>query len=136
MKFAFFDFHGRMARLPYFGYSLLAALFLFISIMVGILVVAGGDGAGVGVLLGGLVVLVGFGFGLTASVAITIKRLHDIGLTGLHCIWIYMISLAGGAFPSDSVMGVLANVAAIGVGLWLLFAPGQKADNDYGPAPK
>ena len=52
-----------------------------------------------------------------AAIAITVKRLHDMGRPGLH------------------VLFMLIPIFNIYFGLKLLFAPGDRGDNEYGPDP-
>ena len=52
-----------------------------------------------------------------AAIAITVKRLHDMGRPGLHCLFM--------AIPLYNIF----------FGLKLLFTPGDEGDNEYGPDP-
>jgi uncharacterized membrane protein YhaH (DUF805 family) len=61
---------------------------------------------------------------------LTIKRLHDLKLSGLHLIWIWLVNAAIPAFASVSpTLSVLASLIALGTSLWLLFAPSRTASN-------
>lgn len=136
MKYAFLDFSGRLARLPYLGYSALLWGLVFAASLFGFLMIASGSDASV--LIGGLIVLAAILFGLAASVALVVKRLHDVGLAGIHGVWIYLLDLLGVALQTDppNPLGVLVHVLSIGVGLWLLFAPGESRPNAYGATPE
>ncbi len=131
IKFAFFSFRGRLGRLAYFGYGLLAFL------LGGILMAIGGAlagynayGAAVVPLAAGVVVII------WSSAAITIKRLHDMDLSGIHLWWIYGISALGAALQQVSQgLSIVLGAVNFGVGIWLLFKRGTNGDNRYGPPP-
>jgi uncharacterized membrane protein YhaH (DUF805 family) len=134
-----FGFTGRIARLPYFGYSILVGI-LFIATMVagGVMIaaVAGGQGRGGAALLGLLVIACGFIAFLWAGVALMVKRLHDLGMSGLHAIWIYAVHMGGSLVAHQSpALAILLYLAAFCIALWLWFGPGQPAANEYGPVP-
>jgi uncharacterized membrane protein YhaH (DUF805 family) len=129
---ALFGFEGRLARLPYFGYGLLLAILGLVPVRIGI---ALGDGGA----LEASLILAGLISAVWGVVAITIKRLHDMGMSGAHAFWISTISLISIA-PHRSLRmdpGFAWSMWAIecGIVLWLLLAPGQPEDNQYGPVP-
>ena len=102
--------------------------------------IAGGvlsfDGAGPGVVLGGALFLAGIVGAVWCGLALTVKRLHDIGLSGGNAIWIIGLNVVGSvAGEASSGLAIAFNLASLGVGLWLLFARGQSQANEYGPVP-
>jgi uncharacterized membrane protein YhaH (DUF805 family) len=125
-----FGFNGRIKRLPYLGctalYYAVGLLLIFASVAMG----KSGTAAGEIVLLVAAVVLM-----VWVGLALTIKRLHDMGLTGLHAIWIFLLDVPYGirSLPLELVK-VLAflNFAVI---LWLAFGRGKDGPNQYGPSP-
>lgn len=69
---------------------------------------------------------------LWVSVAITVKRLHDVGLSGLNAIWIGLLGMIGD--PLDTNAPILMGAAAISIiaQLWLCIEPGAKRPNRFG----
>jgi uncharacterized membrane protein YhaH (DUF805 family) len=128
-----FGFDGRVARLPYFCWGVLASILSVFGIFAG--VYGYGPGGG-GTMLGGLVLLAGVIASIWTVVALTVKRLHDMGHDGLHAAWIFVSGVVGavvGEF-SDEVALICA-LASLSGGLWLMFAAGEPRGNRYGPAP-
>jgi uncharacterized membrane protein YhaH (DUF805 family) len=130
---AMFVFNGRVARLPYFGYSVLVTVLVFVLIFGGML---GFNSGGAGPLLGGALFLAGIVGGVWSSLALMVKRLHDLGLSGGNAVWIVGLNVVGSmAGQASDGLAIAFDLAAAGVGLWLLFARGQPHVNEYGPAP-
>lgn len=131
VKEALFTFSGRMKRLEYFLYSLANFGIMFVGFLLAIAIGESGNGAAVT-----LAILLGFSAFIVAvigGIAITIKRLHDMGMVGSHFIWIWLLGLAGGALSTAAPgLAIVCNIASFGVALWLLFAP-SVGDNQYGP---
>lgn len=126
-----FGFGGRIARLPYFGYNVLATVVGLLCIGVGAAGFAMGGG---GAVLGGILFLAGLVGLVWASLALAIKRLHDMGMGGIHLVWIAGLGAIGGAVEeTSSALSVICTLASLGVQLWLLFTPGEPHSNDYGP---
>lgn len=108
---------GRLGRVRYLGYSMVISFIAMIAIFAigGIAsVIGGGSGSTVLTVLGIIVYLVM----LPCSFILMIKRFHDMNRTG----W---LSLA-----------LIVPVVNIVLGLMLLFVPGTKGTNSYGPQPR
>ena len=61
---------------------------------------------------------------------LTIKRLHDLGMSGLHLIWIWLVNVAVPVFGAISAtLSTLFAFVAFGTGLWLFFAPSKAGPN-------
>ena len=126
------SFSGRMARMEYFLAQLGALIIMVMAAMV-----AGLFGNAVGerdlffVFLGGPVFVLGVWVFLTT----TVQRLHDIGMSGWHLIWVEGVSLLASAVPTSEPFGVVLNLASLVISLYVLFMPGQDRENDYGPVP-
>jgi uncharacterized membrane protein YhaH (DUF805 family) len=125
-----FRFEGRIARLPFFLYS------LFVLVIGCALLVGGGlhifrESYG----FGALVIVCGAVWLSWTSIALTIKRLHDLGHTGQHLIWIALLGgLSEALIDISPGLSVLVSMVSVAVSLYLLFVPGNKTDNIYGPA--
>ena len=138
-----FGFTGRMARLPYFGYSVLAYVVMALLGAIGAVLAIGSHNP-VGILVGVVFFLAVVVVGVWTGFALWIKRLHDLDLPGTHAIWMVLLYLAGNILWSLSVashndgtfiVALLIGLAQLGVALWLLFAPGTPGVNRYGPPP-
>jgi uncharacterized membrane protein YhaH (DUF805 family) len=130
-----FSSKGRVGRLAYLG-GLAAALTLT-GIAVVTLAASTRNGMSGGAILG---LLLGWGLLLAScwsGAVVAIKRLHDLGHSGLWTIPIYGLSLAtsGLSKPAPTVSLVLA-VVQFCILLYLVFAPGMEDDNDFGPSSR
>jgi len=74
---------------------------------------------------------------LYAVVVVMSKRLHDLGRSGWHCAWILVawVLSSGSVETGAGIVGSLLTIVSTGVGLYLVFAPGQTGENRFGPAP-
>ena len=69
-------------------------------------------------------------------VALTVKRLHDMGHDGLHAAWIFVSGVVGAVVGELSVeVALICAIASVSGGLWLMFAASEPRGNRYGPAP-
>jgi uncharacterized membrane protein YhaH (DUF805 family) len=100
---------------PYFGY------YSLLNVATAILLVAVLSAAGI--------ILSAWG-----SLALTVKRLHDMGMTGAHILWITPIAFVSYE-AGEAAHSLVPKLVGVCIALWLLFAPGQAEDNEYGPAP-
>lgn len=67
-----------------------------------------------------------------AGTAITVKRLHDVGLSGLNVIWIGLTGLVGDPLNTGSALAMGAAAASIIAQFWLSIEPGSKRANRFG----
>jgi|SRR5581483_8246184 len=129
----FFSFDGRLARLPFFLRGIqvgIAASVIFIASLP--LFMNGGRllwWAGIVVVGAALAVLGVSAFSLTA------RRLHDLGLSGYHALWVVAANVLSEFLSRGSSKAVLVSLPFAAVGLWLMFWPGNKAANGFGPVP-
>lgn len=129
-----FGLKGRIARLPYLGYSILSFITACALMIAAVSIARPFDGIGAGLSL--LVIIAAFVGLLWANLALSVKRLHDMGYSGLHLIWIYLIQYGAGSIGAvDQTAGVIASLISIGLGMWMLCAPGDRDDNAFGPHP-
>jgi len=132
-----FLFGGRLGRLGYFGYSLGFGVFLSLLLLpVGKLLIPDGGGATPNKMaIATFIYVLALFASVFVGLILTVKRLHDFGLSG----WYYLLILA--------VQGVLYALALgfhskdltwIAVGtqvlIWFLmtFWPGTEGPNAYG----
>lgn len=134
-----FGFSGRLSRLRYFLLSLVPAIVFFFT---------------------GFVLAINFGMGLAGSnerlliayaalfvlawivgLSLTVRRLHDLNLTGwwILAIWIVPTAVEYGVVRSlqnPQLASTLSGAVALLIGLWLWLAPGTRGANRFGPDPR
>lgn len=142
---ALFSFRGRLGRLPYLGYMLLAVAVgssLAAAFALGAMYLhsqRGAMGIVIGLaLLGALCILPM----IWSAWAITAKRLHDMGLSAWHLIWVlgapYAISVLALLAPNPTIelgLAVWYHIFTLGLLCWLLFWRGEPSANAWGPPP-
>jgi len=139
---------GRLNRLRYFGYGVLANVVLAILVLAIVFIGIGGAlSLDVGALsldvgaLGGILFLILPLYGVLFWVALClmVKRLHDLNQSGWWVLFLFGFSFVGGFIsgisPEMENLALVFNIPVIGFVLWLLFWPGTAGDNQYGPDP-
>lgn len=109
------DFNGRARRQEYWMYTLINLL--IIGALYVLMFMGGTDGGAMAMVAMGLVAIYSMAI-LIPSVAVAVRRLHDVGKSG----WMLLVGL----------------IPFIG-GIWLLVlycTDSQPGDNEYGPNPK
>jgi uncharacterized membrane protein YhaH (DUF805 family) len=130
-----FSASGRIGRLTYLGYSTIA--FLAMLALTGSAFSLWQGGAGPHALLGvGIAILAILG-SLWTGLALTIKRLHDLGYSGYNIVWgfagMLVITQILAMFPVLT-FGNTLNVLISAGELYLLLMPGEPRENAYGAA--
>jgi uncharacterized membrane protein YhaH (DUF805 family) len=123
------DFQGRSRRSEFWWVQLLLFIVFFVGVILA-MTLGGFDPSGAGDINPiGMGILGLLGIFLLAiivpSIALFVRRLHDINQTG----WIYLAIVIVGLIP---VIGLLGSIAQIVVGV----IPGTVGENKYGPDPK
>jgi uncharacterized membrane protein YhaH (DUF805 family) len=118
----FLSFKGRMARIPYFCFSFTVFMAIFVlSYLWGLYVVSGPW-----LILETLAVALICLLASWANLAITTKRLHDLGLSGWHMLWMFIPTVLPFFTPNTYlVLGSWLTSALIS--LWLIFMPPSKS---------
>ncbi len=136
-------FSGRLGRLGYLVWSLIATLFFSLTTWLGDLLVHEGHffvheghllGAHVLIALGWLLALAGMLLAFWIGAAAAVKRLHDLNLPWWHVAWILPMYLAGPILDmlTLSLWADLDKLMVLAVAVFLLLMPGQKQANRYG----
>ena len=123
------DFAGRARRREFWLYSLFLWAMLFLLMYTDAALNLGGtaesysevseDGVSIGFnMTGGILTLIFFLATLLPSIAVSVRRLHDVGRSGLTFLFV-LIPLFGWLYL-----------------LFLYTQPGQPGPNRYGPDPK
>ena len=134
-----FSFEGRLARLRYFLLSVVTALLASAAIavlMIGIF--AHGARVSGPALIGCAVILLAVSI---IGLSLTVRRLHDLDLTG----W-WVLAIWGGPAAIEAVRYQLADapklastvsgLISLAIGLWLWLMPGTPGANRFGPDPR
>ena len=133
-----FSFEGRSGRLSYFFFFIFWAI-LFVALFVGITFM--------GFIIPGMAYVAYLGLAIAAllsSFAITVRRLHDMDLTGWVLPFIIIISLASGSYeywesylPSETwedpvSLSCFIGVAFVQIFYWMLLLwPGSESLNRF-----
>jgi uncharacterized membrane protein YhaH (DUF805 family) len=121
------DFQGRSRRSEYWWVALFN--FIVFAVIGGLAFALGGDFESgqmnpIGMLLFGVLGLYGLGI-VIPSIALYVRRLHDINQTG----WIYLGIIVASMIP---LIGLIASIASIVIAC----LPGTVGPNKYGDDPK
>jgi uncharacterized membrane protein YhaH (DUF805 family) len=118
----YFSFEGRLARIPFFVRNMYLGIALGIGIVAGVpLISRGGALWYVGV----LVILGALALALWSQVTLVVRRLHDMGFSGYHVIWIGVGEVLSTGLSYGSDVAVLLSLPFLLVSLGLLFWPGK-----------
>ena len=135
---ALFSFDGRINRLAYFGYSVLIFTITFFTyfMLFESMHQAELNGDTTPVVFTGLLAAGATIAFIWSGLALSCKRLHDLGMPGTYLIGIYVINFGAG-ITSVSAPGLSAilQIVNLGISLYLLFAPGETGTNQYGENP-
>ncbi|MDO7926691.1 DUF805 domain-containing protein [Pseudomonas sp. KFB-139] len=107
-----FDFSGRASRMELFVFALLCSVLFAVAVAID----HSTDWLYPETGIGGTTFLLSLAMFMT-NLSLTVRRLHDINLSG----WCVLVGLI-------PILGPLAQIS-------LLFLPGTDGANDYGPAP-
>lgn len=113
VRWALFSFRGRIARQSFILGALLMFA-VFAVIVARILAVEGNESATV---FWGLVTLAFFGFAIWGTLALTVKRLHDLGQPGALAVVMFI--------PTINFIAAIA----------LMILPSSPKTNEHGPPP-
>jgi uncharacterized membrane protein YhaH (DUF805 family) len=131
-----FSASGRIGRLTYLGYSAIAVLLMMA--LTGAAFSLWQGGAGPHALLGVGIAILAILASLWTGLALTIKRLHDLGYSGYNIVWgfagMLVIAQILAMFPVLT-FGNTLNVLITAGELYLLLMPGVSQENRYGPVP-
>jgi uncharacterized membrane protein YhaH (DUF805 family) len=130
----FFKSEGRIARLPFFGYSVITSLSVFAAVLLAAAMLDKNTAANVVaiVLMLGSIVAAGW-----ANVVLVMKRLKDMNYSPYFVIPIMACNIFGSVITKTAPeLSLALSLAVIIAYLFLLFVPGTNGDNQYGEQPK
>ena len=138
VKQVLFGFEGRLPRLRWLGWS--CAVFAATAVVWSLAFFLGyaleSQGNGIAMLAAGLVAGV-WGIVLVwTSLALNAKRLHDLGLSGWHLLWINGANVVA-QFTAERVpvLAMLCGLAGLVVAAVFIFKKGTPGPNAYGGDP-
>ncbi len=126
----YLSFTGRLSRLPFFlrGITLgiTAAVMFAASVPLFINGARALWWAGLAVAIGSLIFLA------VGSVSLLVRRLHDLGLSGYHTVWVGTAQVGWTALSHGPKYAILFGLPFAGICLWLIFWPGNAGVNRFG----
>ena len=128
----YLSFEGRLARLAFFNRGICLGITTGALSVTSIpLFVRGGTWWWLGVadVIASLALL---GAG---SVSLTVRRLHDLGRSGYHAIWVGAVQVLASPLSYAPTKAILLALPLFAVGLWLTFWPGNAGANRFGFPP-
>jgi uncharacterized membrane protein YhaH (DUF805 family) len=124
----YFNANGRARRAEYWWWTVAVVCVSFVTGMI--------DGVAFGGESQPLSALVGLGL-LAPGVCVTIRRFHDVGLSGWFVAGAYAAVFLGAAIAAEAAeFGVLIIIAVIIAILVVAVLPSRPGPNAYGPNPK
>lgn len=126
----YFSFQGRLGRARFYIRS------LYIGLIGGVLfvmstplfssenAVAWWAGLGVAAAAGASLIL--------GAASLIVRRLHDIGLSGYHAIWVGAAELSWPILSRAPERVVLLALPLFAICAWLIFWPGKAGENRFG----
>jgi uncharacterized membrane protein YhaH (DUF805 family) len=124
----FFTPEGRVRRLTYCAGSLAAAALTLAVAALGLYLIHFDNVNHPMSVVGCLLFVAGCGSFIVSHLSFTVRRLHDIGLSGWHMLWIVGLNFAAQIIGHSMVSaGTVILLTAIGVApyLWLAFYEGE-----------
>jgi uncharacterized membrane protein YhaH (DUF805 family) len=126
----YFSFNGRLARFPFFVRGIYLTIAAFVPMVVSIPLFA--NGRRVLWWIGMAVVVASIAAIVVSSASLTIRRLHDLGLSGYHAIWVGAAEVGWTALSYGPQYAILLGLPLFAIGLWLLLYPGNAGANRFG----
>lgn len=137
LRFALFGFKGRLNRLSWLGWELVSlAIGLVLGASGAVVLAAGSRLRQANTELGAIVFALAAVWLIWSAVALGVKRLHDMNLSGHHLWWIYGIALLPGPFALLAwEAGFACGLLSLAVGLWMACRRGSEGSNRFGISP-
>jgi len=124
----YFSYEGRLARLPFFARGFYLSVVAGARSMVSIPFFSQG---GLLWYAGILIVVASMALLVVGLVSLIVRRLHDLGLSGYHAIWVGAAQAAWTPLSYAPPKVMLAGLPLAAVSIWLTFWPGNKRPNRF-----
>jgi uncharacterized membrane protein YhaH (DUF805 family) len=128
----YLSFEGRLARLPFFGRGVFLGV---VAAALGMASIPFFSREGLWWWLGIAIVAAALVLLFVGGVSLTIRRLHDLGLSGYHAIWVSAAQTIWIPLSYAPPEVMLAGLPLAAVGLWLLLWPGNRGPNRFDEKP-
>jgi uncharacterized membrane protein YhaH (DUF805 family) len=126
----YFSFDGRLARVPFFVRDVYLGIVGLVAFFATIPLFSNGSrGLWWTAAAVNAVVLTAVAVSTTSLI---VRRLHDLGLSGYHAIWVGAAELGWTILSYGPDYAILLGLPLLGIGLWLLLYPGNPGENRFG----
>jgi uncharacterized membrane protein YhaH (DUF805 family) len=123
---SYFSLNGRLGRFAFFKKSTYLGIITFIFAISCIPLFSSGREL---LWWFALAVLVCIGAASFCAVAsLTVRRLHDLKLSGYHAIWVICAQLLWIPISKGPPLAIILGLPLFGIGLWIMLWPGQTKD--------
>ena len=126
----YFSFSGRVARIPFFVRGIYLSIVTIVLVFASVPLFANGSQvfwwAGLALVA---VAIAGPG---VSMISLIVRRLHDLGLSGYHAIWVVAAELGWTSLSYGPVDAQWLGLPLFAVSIWLTFYPGNAGDNQFG----
>jgi uncharacterized membrane protein YhaH (DUF805 family) len=129
----YFSFDGRLARLPFFARSIALGIGPAVLGIASVPLFA--TDTRLGYWAGVLVVMIALALAVVGLASLTVRRLHDLGLSGYHAIWVGAAQVGWEALSNAPPEKFVFGLPLAGVLLWVVFWPGNRKANRFGDVP-
>jgi uncharacterized membrane protein YhaH (DUF805 family) len=130
----YFSFDGRLARLRFFGRS------IFVGVGAAAVSIASvpffSTDTRLGYWAGVLVLIMALALLAVGLASLTIRRLHDLGLSGYHAIWVGAAQVGWAVLSRAPPEKLVFGLPLAAVCLWITFWPGNRKANRFGDVPE
>jgi uncharacterized membrane protein YhaH (DUF805 family) len=127
----YLSFDGRLARLPFFIRGIYLGIAVSIVFLTAIPLFAAES---VWWWLGMLVAIAGVALFGVGEASLIVRRLHDLGLSGYHAIWVGAAEAGWFVLSYGPPRAMFVGLPLAAICLWLLFWPGNGEANRFGEA--
>jgi uncharacterized membrane protein YhaH (DUF805 family) len=128
----YLSFQGRLARLPFFARNVCLGVAVAALGMVSIPLFSQG---GAWWWFGIFDVIAALALLAVGAVSLMVRRLHDLGLSGYHAVWVGAAGAGWDALSHGPPIVMLAGLPLAAIGAWLTFWPGNRTANRFGEGP-
>ena len=128
----YLSFEGRLARLPFFIRGIYLGIAAIVVFLVSIPLFING---GIWWWLGIFAVIAWFALLGVGSVSLIVRRLHDLGLSGYHAIWVVAAQSIWTVLSYAPPKVMLLGLPLFAICFWVTFWPGNKEANRFGAVP-
>ena len=129
----YLSFHGRLARLPFFGRGIFIAILASAVSFVSIPFFSSG---GIWWWVGILVVMASLALLGTGIASLFVRRLHDLNLSGYHAIWVGAADVGWSVLSYGTLRAMLLGLPLAAICAWIALWPGSAGANRFGERPE